>query len=108
MVQEKFVNKILDILSPMPNVSAIKDKRYIALYKDGVMFGKIVEQSVYLLNNGNKFIKVKNELITRLLSKNKIDQCDIDVFLFEATKAWWLAKGKTTTISNIKEVLSKI
>lgn len=108
MLQEEFVNKILDILSSISNVSAIKDKRYIALYKDGVMFGKIVEQSVYLLNNGNKFIEVKNELITRLLSKNKIDQCDIAVFLFEATKAWWLAKGKTITISNIKEVLSKI
>jgi hypothetical protein len=108
MLQEEFVNKILDILSSISNVSAIKDKRYIALYKDGVMFGKIIEQSVYLLNNGNKFIEVKNELITRLLSKNKIDQCDIDVFLFEATKAWWLAKGKTITISNIKEVLSKI
>ena len=53
MIQEEFVNKILDILSSISNVSAIKDKRYIALYKDGVMFGKIVEQSVYLLNNGN-------------------------------------------------------
>ena len=108
MKQEEFTIKILEVLYPMPNVSAIKDKRYIALYKDGVMFGKIVEQSVYLLNNGNKFIKVKNELITRLLSKNKIDQSDLDMFLFEATKAWWLAKGKTITISNIKEVLSKI
>lgn len=108
MVQEEFVNKILDILSPISSVSAIKDKRYIALYKDGVMFGKIVEQSVYLLSNGNKFIEVKNELITRLLSKNKIDQCDIDVFLFEANQAWWLAKGKTINISNMKKVLHKI
>jgi hypothetical protein len=109
MLQEEFVNKILDILSSISNVSGIKDKRYIALYKDGVMFGKIVEQSVYLLNNGNKFIEVENELITRLLRpKNKIEQSDLDVFLFEATKSWWLAKRKTITISNIKEVLSKI
>ena len=109
MLQEEFVNKILDILSSISNVSAIKDKRYIALYKDGVMFGKIVEQSVYLLNNRNKFIEVENELITRLLRpKNEIDQSDLDTFLFEANKAWWLAKGKTITISNIKGFLTKI
>ena len=105
---QEFVAKILEILSPMPDVTAVKNKGYIVLYKEGVMFGKIIEQSVYLLNNGNKFIEVENELITRLLRpKNKIDQSDIDVFLFETTKAWWLAKGKTITISNIKEFLTK-
>ena len=108
MLQEEFVAKILKILSPMPDVTGIKSKDHIVLYKKRVMFGKIIEQNVLLLSKSNKFIEVKNELITRLLSKNKIDQCDIDVFLFEATKAWWLAKGKTITISNIKEVLSKI
>ena len=109
MLQEEFVNKILDILSSISNVSAIKDKRYIALYKDGVMFGKIISQSVLLLTKNNKFIEVENELITRLLRpKNEIDQSDLDTFLFEANKAWWLAKGKTITISNIKEFLTKI
>ena len=98
MLQEEFVNKILDILSSISNVSAIKDKRYIALYKDGVMFGKIISQSVLLLTKNNKFIEVENELITRLLRpKNKIEQSDLDVFLFEATKSWWLAKRKTIT-----------
>jgi hypothetical protein len=109
MIHKEFVAKILEILSPMPDVTAVKNKGYIVLYKEGVMFGKIIEQSVYLLNNSNKFIEVENELITRLLRpKNKIDQSDIDVFLFETTKAWWLAKGKTITISNIKEFLTKI
>lgn len=109
MIQEEFVDKILEILSPMPDVTAIKSKGHIVLYKDGVMFGKIIEQSVLLLGKSNKFIEVETELITRLLRpKNEIDQSDLDVFLFEATKAWWLAKGKTITISNMKEVLSKI
>ena len=73
------------------------------------MFGKIIEQRVLLLSNDNKFIEVKTELITRLFRpKNKIDQSDLDIFLFEANKAWWLAKGKTITISNIKEFLTKI
>ena len=67
MTQEEFVSKILEVLSPMPDVTAIKSKGYIVLYKEGVMFGKIIEQSVLLLSNGNKFIEVNTELINRLL-----------------------------------------
>ena len=108
MIQE-FVSKILEVLSPLPDVNAIKSKGHIVLYKDGVMFGKIIEQNVLLLSNNNKFIEVETELITRLIRpKNKIDQSDLDTFLFEANKAWWLAKGKTITISNIKGFLTKI
>ena len=109
MIHKEFVAKILEILSPMPDVTAVKNKGYIVLYKEGVMFGKIIEQSVYLLSNGNKFIEVETELITRLLRpKNQLNQYDLDTFLFEVTKAWWLAKGRTITISNIKEILIKI
>lgn len=109
MIQEEFVAKILEILSPMPDVNAIKSKGHIVLYKDWVMFGKIIEQTVLLLNNGNKFVEVESELIAKLIRpKNKIDQSDFDTFLFEANKAWWLAKGKTITISNIKGFLTKI
>jgi hypothetical protein len=69
----------------------------------------IISQSVLFLSDDNKFIEVETELITRLLRpKNKIDQSDLDIFLFEANKAWWLAKGKAITISNIKEFLTKI
>jgi len=61
-----------------------------------------------LLSNDNKFIEVKTELITRLFRpKNKIDQSDLDTFLFEVNKAWWLAKGKTITILNIKDIFNK-
>ena len=109
MIQEEFVAKILEILSPMPDVTAIKSKGHIVLYKDGVVFGKVIEQRVCLLSNGNKFIEIENELITRLLRpKNEINQSDFDMFLFEANQAWWLAKGKTINISNIKKVLHKI
>lgn len=46
MMQEEFVNQILDILSPMPNVTAVKNRGHIVLYKDGVVFGKVIEQRV--------------------------------------------------------------
>ena len=109
MVQEEFVNKILDTLSPKPNVTAVKNRGHIVLYKDGVVFGKVIEQRVCLLSNGNKFIEIENDLITRLLRpKNEINQSDLDIFLFEANQAWWLAKGKTINISNMKKVLHKI
>ena len=109
MKQEEFVVKILEVLSPMPDVIAIKSKGHIVLYKDGVMFSKIVEQSVLLLSNNNKFIKVDTELITRLfIPKNKINQSDCDSFLFKATKSWWLAKSKIWTISATKGFLENI
>ena len=108
MLQEEFVNAILDILSPISNVSTIKDKGHIVLYKDGVMFGKIIEQSVLLLTKSNKFIKIKSGLIARLAKpKNQLYQSDLDSFLFEANKAWWLAKGKTITISSMTKILTK-
>jgi hypothetical protein len=61
-----------------------------------------------LLSNDNKFIEVKTEIITRLFRpKNKIDQSDLDTFLFEVNKAQWLTKGKTITILNIKDIFNK-
>ena len=83
MIQEEFVTKILEALSPMPDITAIKSRGHIVLYKDGVMFGKIIDQSILLLSNGNKFVEVETELITRLLRpKNEINQSDLDTFLF--------------------------
>lgn len=106
MIQEEFVAKLLETLSPIPDITAIKSKGHIVLYKDGVMFGKIIEQNVLLLSNNNKFIEVDTELITRLLRpKNKIDQSNCDMFLFKATESWWLAKGKIWYISNKKGFL---
>ena len=72
MIQEEFIAKILELLSPRPDITAIKSKGHIVLYNDGVMFGKIIEKSVLLLSNGNKFIEVDTELITRLLKPNFI------------------------------------
>jgi len=109
---QEFVNVILEILSPMSNVNVIKNKGHIVLYKDGAMFGKIIKKSVLFLSDGNKFIKMESKLISKLISrllgpKNQLDQSDFDTFLFEASKAWWLAKGKTINISNMRKVLIK-
>lgn len=36
MVQEEFVNTILDILSPISNITTAKSQRFVGLYKDNV------------------------------------------------------------------------
>lgn len=107
-MQEELVNVILEILSPMSNVNVIKSKGHIVLYKDVAIFGKIIKKSVLFLSDGNKFIKMESKLIARLLGlKNQLNQSDFDTFLFKASKAWLLAKGKTTNISNMRKVLIK-
>ena len=74
MIQEEFVTKILEALSPMPDITAIKSRGHIVLYKDGVMFGKIIDQSILLLSNGNKFIEVETELITSVKKRAILTQ----------------------------------
>ena len=69
MIQEEFVTKILEALSPMPDITAIKSRGHIVLYKDGVMFGKIIDQSILLLSNGNKFVLKRFETKIYVLKK---------------------------------------
>ena len=72
------------------------------------MLGKIIFKNVLFLSDRNKFIKIKGGLITRLVKpKNQLYQSDLDSFLFQANKAWWLAKEKTITISNMAKILTK-
>lgn len=73
MVQEKFVNTILEVLSPISNITTVKSQGFVGLYKDKVMFGKIISQSVLFLSDDNKFIEVETKLITsRTYAKGKL------------------------------------
>ena len=93
----------------MPDVTAVKNKGYIVLYKEGVMFGKISNNKIFLLNYANEFAEVEDLLITRLLKpKLKIEKADCDRFLFEVTKAWWFALGKKINIFDINEIIKRI
>ena len=58
------------------------------------MFGKIVGQKVLLLNHVYKFTEVENTLITKLLKPElERETADLDIFLRQSTKSWWLACG---------------
>ena len=70
MEQPKFVETILDILSSISDISTDTTKEYIGLYKGRIMFGKIMDQKIFLLNHVYIFTEVENTLITRLLKPN--------------------------------------
>ena len=92
MEQPKFVETILHILSSISDISTDTTKEYIGLHKGRIMFGKIMDQKIFLLNHVYVFIEVENTLITRLLKpKLERDTTDLDIFLLKSTKAWWLA-----------------
>ena len=79
MEQPKFVETILDILSSISDISTDTTKEYIGLYKGRIMFGKIMDQKIFLLNHVYIFTEVENTLITRLLKpKLERDTADLD------------------------------
>ena len=94
MEQTEFIKTILDILSSISDISTNTTKEYIGLHKGNIMFGKIVGQKVLLLNHVYKFTEVENTLITKLLKPElERETADLDIFLRQSTKAWWLACG---------------
>ena len=107
MEQTEFIKTILNILSSISDISTDTNKEYIGLYKGKIMFGKIVGQKVFLLNHVYKFTEVENTLITKLLNPKR-ETTDMDMFLRQSTKAWWLACGEMINNSDINAVLRKI
>jgi hypothetical protein len=88
MEQTKFIETMLDILSSISDISTDTTNEYIGLYKGRIMFGKIIEQKIFLLNHVYIFTEVENTLITRLLKPElERDPADLDIFLLQSTKA---------------------
>ena len=109
MEQTKFIETILDILSSISDISTDITKEYIGLYKGRIMFGKIIEQKIFLLNHVYIFTEVESTLITRLLKPElEREAADLDMFLLQSTKAWWLACGEIINTSNISAILKNI
>jgi hypothetical protein len=103
MKQTEFIKTILDILSSISDISTNTTKEYIGLYKGNIMFGKIVGQKVLLLNHVYKFTEVENTLITKLLKPElERETADLDIFLRQSTKSWWLACGGMRNTSILK------
>ena len=103
MEQPKFVETILDILSSISDISTDTTNEYIGLYKGRIMFGKIMDQKIFLLNHVYIFTEVENTLITKLLKPElERETADLDIFLRQSTKSWWLACGGMRNTSILK------
>ena len=103
MEQTEFIKTILNILSSISDISTDTNKEYIGLYKGEIMFGKIVGQKIFLLNHVYKFTEVENTLITKLLKPElERETADLDIFLRQSTKSWWLACGGMRNTSILK------
>lgn len=64
---------------------------------------RIVGQKVLLLNHVYKFTEVENTLITKLLKPElERETADLDIFLRQSTKSWWLACGGMRNTSILK------
>ena len=63
--QIEFIKTILNILSSISDISTSTNKKYIALYKGEIMFGKIVRQKVLLLNHVYKFTEVEDDYLNQ-------------------------------------------
>ena len=64
---------------------------------------RLVGQKVFLLNHVYKFTEVENTLITKLLKPElERETADLDIFLRQSTKSWWLACGGMRNTSILK------
>ena len=64
---------------------------------------RLVGQKVLLLNHVYKFTEVENTLITKLLKPElERETADLDIFLRQSTKSWWLACGGMRNTSILK------
>jgi hypothetical protein len=75
---------IAEILLPMSEVIVKKDREgRVSIFKEGIKFGMIQNESLHLLDSNGEYQKVKREIFS-----------DADSLLQEATRSFWQACGK--------------
>ena len=80
-----FADRILQILKPMGNLSISKGEHTQYLLKNNMIFAKIVEDQIYLrAPRASGYVLINENIIN-----NK------DIFLIQATKAYWLVKEES-------------
>lgn len=77
------IQQILLLLKPMGDVGYFITDNSLELKKEDHIFGKIINDKIYLIDGNESFQQIDNNLLNTE-----------DEFLKEATKAYWTAKGK--------------
>ena len=81
------IQQVILLLKPMGKVNYLIKDGFIELKKDQNVFGKIINNKIYLLNDNQSFDQIENSIL-----KSE------DGFLKKATKSYWIASGKTISI----------
>lgn len=77
------IQQILLLLTPMGAVDYFITDDSLELKKEVHVFGKLINDKIYLIDGNESFQRIDNNLINTE-----------DEFLKEATKAYWIVKGK--------------
>ena len=99
-----FVEHIIYILQTMGPVVAEENRTAIELYKDNILFGKIKNKKIFLINRSGKFSEVNKELVTQALNERR-KHIYRDKLLIRVTKAYWLALEQTKSHKHLQSVL---
>jgi len=77
------IQQILLLLKPMGDVDYFITDNSLELKKEDHIFGKIINDKIYLIDGNESFQQIDNNLLNTE-----------DEFLKEATKAYWISKEK--------------
>ena len=77
------IEQILLLLKPMGDVNYLITDDSLELKKENHVFGKLINDKIYLIDGNESFQRIDNNLLNTE-----------DEFLKEATKAYWIVKGK--------------
>jgi len=93
-VENEFVEQIIDMLQTMDSVVAKENQTAVELYKDNILFGKIENEKILLMDRIGIFSEVNKELVAQAL-KERRQHIYRDKLLVIMTKAYWLALEQT-------------
>ena len=88
----------------MGSVVAKENQRVIELYKDNVLFGKIENKTILLMDSDGIFSEVNKELVAQALKERK-QHVYRDQLLVIMTKAYWLARKHKKSNEHLQRLL---
>ena len=102
--ESEFAEQVIDVLWTMGSVVAKENQTVIELYKDNILFGKIENKKILLMDSSGVFSEVNKELVTQAL-KERRQYIYRDKLLVIMTKAYWLARKRKKSNEHLQYLL---
>lgn len=61
---ELYLHLVRKVLAVMVSIGQVEDRmhgNFVGIYRDGILFVKVQEEEIYLLNDQGTFVKVNNK-----------------------------------------------